>query len=168
MKERYELGMNNFDSKFWDDNDQWFYNHDLISGEATRIKDIGGLVAGFGVHLSPTQKSSLLEYLERLIKTDHYLCPSYDPEGPLYNNQRYWRGPIWPHMNWMIYHALLRNQEPRWAEVIKKDTLQLIGRFGFHEYFEPSRSLASDLDAGYGGKDFSWASSSVLDLLYEL
>ncbi len=168
MTERYELGMDNFDSKFWDDQDQWFYNHDLISGEATRIKDIGGLVAGFGVQLSQTQKSSLLKYLERLVETDHYLCPSYDPQGPLYNNQRYWRGPIWPHMNWMIYHALLRNQETKWAEAIRKDTLELIGRFGFHEYFEPSKILASGLDVGYGGKDFSWTSSSVLDLLYEL
>ncbi|MEL6942245.1 MAG: hypothetical protein AAFO82_06220, partial [Bacteroidota bacterium] len=53
------------------------------------------------------------------------------------------------------------------AQIVKSDFLELVSNLGFHEYFEPQKSIAKTLSRGYGGDHFSWTASSVIDLLME-
>ncbi len=97
--------------------------------------------------------------------SENFLCASFDPSSAYFNSQKYWRGPIWINLNWLIYKGLVKYNFKNEAEQIKKDTLYLIEKYGFYEYFEPSKEKNKALDKGYGGNNFSWSAALTIDLL---
>ena len=94
---------------------------------------------------------------------DLYMCATFDTKHELFNPKKYWRGPIWMNLNWMIYHGLLNYSFDNAAKRIKTDTIELIERFGFHEYFDPRKHIAPQ--KGYGGNNFSWTAAMLIDFL---
>ncbi|MEM9846744.1 MAG: glycoside hydrolase, partial [Bacteroidota bacterium] len=114
-----------------------------------------------------SQATVLNSYLKSLHQRDLYLCPSFDVDDPLFDSKRYWRGPVWPHMNWMIYQGLKQYGFEETAKIVKADTLEIVHKFGFFEYFEPQKEVAKTITKGYGGDHFSWTASSVIDLVME-
>jgi hypothetical protein len=64
----------------------------------------------------------------------------------------------------MLYHGLKRYGFATEASQVKKDTLHLIERTGFYEYFDP-RSETKDTDRGLGGDHFSWTAALYLDFM---
>lgn len=94
---------------------------------------------------------------------DLYMCASFDPTHSKFNSQKYWRGPVWINLNWILYHGLRRYKAEKLAERIKKDTLELVSKFGYCEYFDPIKKN----DGAYGGENFSWSAALTLDLLAE-
>ncbi|PQB03994.1 MGH1-like glycoside hydrolase domain-containing protein [Aureitalea marina] len=96
---------------------------------------------------------------------ENFLCASFDPLSEWFESSRYWRGPVWINLNWIIYKGLRNYQLNTEAEQIKKDTLDLLTKYGCFEYFEPSREMNEGLKAGYGGNNFSWSAALGLDLL---
>jgi len=96
----------------------------------------------------------------------YFLCPSFDTTAEAFESQRYWRGPVWLNMNWLLYQGLQRHGCPKLAEEIKKDSLQIVGEQGFYEYFEPEKEKSKWMDGkGYGGATFSWTAALVIDFL---
>ncbi|MEM7187638.1 MAG: trehalase family glycosidase [Bacteroidota bacterium] len=95
----------------------------------------------------------------------NFLCASFDPSSPMFNSEKYWRGPIWINLNWIIYRGLLKYGYTEVAHRIKEDSLFLVRKYGFYEYFEPSKALNKRLDKGYGGNNFSWSAALTIDLL---
>ncbi|MEM9819775.1 MAG: trehalase family glycosidase [Bacteroidota bacterium] len=91
------------------------------------------------------------------------LCPSYSRLSDQFNPQKYWRGPIWVNINWLLYHGLLHYDFTETAEQVKMDTLGLLEKQGFYEYFDPHKLL--EADAGYGTNQFSWSAALCLDFL---
>jgi hypothetical protein len=51
------------------------------------------------------------------------------------------------------------------AAQIRTDSIALIEKYGFYEYFECDRIKNETLDTGYGGNNFSWSAALILDLL---
>lgn len=97
-----------------------------------------------------------------------YLCPSTALDEPGFDPHRYWRGPVWTNMNWMLYHALHRYGHVALAERMKSDAFELVCRHGFWEYFNPWKNLHTDEPTGgYGSNQFSWTAALVLDWLGE-
>ena len=96
---------------------------------------------------------------------ENYLCASFDPSSELFNSKKYWRGPVWINLNWIIYRGLLNYGYAIEAETIKNDTLFFIKKYGFYEYFEPSKAANESLIKGYGGNNFSWSAALTIDLL---
>lgn len=96
---------------------------------------------------------------------ERFLCASFDPTSSEYNSQKYWRGPIWINLNWLIYRGLKRYEYQSVADRIKADTIELLGKYGFYEYFEPSIEKNQSLSQGYGGNNFSWSAALYLDLI---
>ena len=84
--------------------------------------------------------------------------PSFDPGRPEFEPQRYWRGPVWLIVNWMLIDGLRRNGRPGLAERIRRDSLALVERSGFAEYFDPLNG------APLGGSRFSWTAATYLHL----
>lgn len=96
---------------------------------------------------------------------ENYLCASFDPSSVHFNSEKYWRGPIWINLNWLIYRGLLAYGFQDEADQIKRDTLGFIEKYGFYEYFEPSKEKNKTLTKGYGGNNFSWSAALTIDLL---
>ena len=95
----------------------------------------------------------------------YFLCPSFDPESPSFDPKRYWRGPVWINLNWLIYQGLNRYGFNKVAENVRRDTLALLEECGFYEYFDPRRDLDPGHFRGYGGNHFSWSAALYLDLI---
>jgi neutral trehalase len=88
-----------------------------------------------------------------------FLVPSYDLASPDFDRRRYWRGPVWINIDWLIWRGLRQHGSPAVTEEIARSIVQLVRRSGFREYFDPFTG------EGYGSDDFSWTAALLIDLL---
>ncbi len=91
-----------------------------------------------------------------------FLCPSLAYTHPAFEDRRYWRGPVWININWLLYKGCQKQGFHEVAERIKNDSLSLVAQNGFYEYFSP---IPTNEQAGFGGQNFSWSAALVLDML---
>lgn len=87
------------------------------------------------------------------------LVPTTSPEAPQFDAARYWRGPVWVSVNWLVLQGLTAAGLAEAAAALREETLDLVERGGFHEYFD-ARS-----GEGRGIEDFTWSAALTLDLL---
>jgi glycogen debranching enzyme len=85
-------------------------------------------------------------------------------DEPMFDPVKYWRGPVWVNVNWMLHHGLLRAGKHELAARVRDDTLALLERHGFWEYFDP-RPAAAGRSGGLGTDGFSWSAALALDFL---
>lgn len=100
-----------------------------------------------------THHDELLSELARYSDAAQYAVPSFDPAHELFDPIRYWRGPVWAMMNWMIAQGLADHGHQDWYERIRADTLALIEKSGFAEYFSPVDGRPC------GGSLFTWTAA---------
>ena len=86
------------------------------------------------------------------------LLPSVPPDQPEFEADRYWRGPVWVNINWLVVRGLEELGLAAEAAVLAEETLDLVRRAGCFEYFH------ANTGEGLGGADFSWTAALVLDL----
>jgi len=156
----------NFNTKLFDPELGAYVHYDLRNNRLIR-------------HISSSSFSPLYanipnqERAEILVKTmmdkfggdDKYLCASFDPKSERFNPRKYWRGPVWINMNWMLYYGLKNYGFDEVAKRIKNDSIALIERDGFFEYFDCRKDNGETTRIGYGGGDFSWSAALLIDLL---
>ena len=87
--------------------------------------------------------------------------PTCDRVFPSFVPTRYWRGPAWVNVNWMIARGLRRYRFDAYARAIEETTLRLVRQAGFMEYFHPITG------EGLGSDQFAWSAALTLDLLRE-
>lgn len=97
--------------------------------------------------------SALQAHFDRIAARVRYMMPSYDPDHRSYEPLRYWRGPVWVMINYMIAKGFAEAGDEARAERLRADTAGLIETSGFAEYFSP------ETGAGAGGGSFSWTSA---------
>ncbi len=157
-----------FESKLWSDRIQTYCSYDMVAGELIEMPEIGGLCALFGGSPTCDRAAAIARYMEELASgrsQPYWLCPSFDPDHALFNPKKYWQGPVWPQMNWLLSKGLHRYGYDVLAARLATDLLELLEQYGFYEYFDPRKNLSDQLTKGYGGGDFSWTSAVALDLL---
>lgn len=164
VKEWQQLSKSNFDKKFWNEELNMYVGFDLRNNKQMHHREIGGLVPLFANIPDKDKANKLNNYLTDLSNRGFYLCPSFDVDSPHFDSKRYWRGPIWPQMNWMIHQGLLNYDFKDTAEIVRSDLNTLIHKLGFYEYFEAQKQVVETLDKGYGGSNFSWTASSYIHL----
>jgi hypothetical protein len=149
----------------WDPQLQLCLDYDLRAGEPLRARTI----AGFAPLISGTEKvhrqRTILDVLDSRAFVGHPnlrwpLPPSTSPEEPEFQPRSYWRGPVWPVMNWLLWWSLMRAGEKERAARLRNYGLAQLsdGRFG--EYYEPftGEPLGSD--------EQSWTAAVALDWLW--
>ena len=165
LEEWQQQSLRSYNSKLWNKNLNFYTGYDLVSETQLGYKEIGGLTPLFAEIPSPEKAKILNDYLQSLHERNYYLCPSFDVDSPLFDSKRYWRGPIWPQMNWLIYHGLNKYGFQETAKIVKSDLIELVEKLGFYEYFESQKSIVPSLSSGYGGSSFSWTASTIIDFL---
>lgn len=163
-----ELTLYSMNEKLWDE--EWgIYNaFDLRNNEIIPGETSNGLIPLFGGIPTQEQAEQMLklfnhEAFSGSSKNQTWLCPTYSLLADDVDYEKYWRGPVWVNMNWMLYYGLLHYDFEKEAEKIREHTLELLSRYGFFEYFDPRKSI--EQKAGYGTNQFSWSAALCIDLL---
>ena len=84
---------------------------------------------------------------------------SVPPDDPRFEPALYWRGPIWPMINWVVHEGLLRYGLAGDAADIRKAVIALARREGLWEHYNAVTG------EGGGTENLSWTAALVLDLL---
>lgn len=134
-----------------------FTSRDLVDGAALDVGTSAGFLPLYARATTPEQAAALAATLDTWAARVRYLVPSTDPADPRFEPVRYWRGPIWSVVNWMIADGFEASGNPALARRIEADTSALVAGAGLSEYFDPTNG------AGAGGASFSW--TAAIDLL---
>ena len=94
---------------------------------------------------------------------DKYICASFDTLSENFNPKKYWRGPVWLNLNWILFHGFNRYGFIDISQKIKKDSIDLIENEGFYEYFDPTNKNDKNKKRACGSNNFSWTAALYLD-----
>jgi glycogen debranching enzyme len=104
-----------------------------------------------------SRKQSIADKLRRV--STRFGIPSQDPESGEFERYRYWRGPIWLIINYMICDGLMDEDHHELSQKICETSIDLIKKSGFAEYYDPIEGTAC------GGQSFSWTAAMVLEFI---
>jgi Trehalase len=152
--ERLRAGL----QRLWSPEFGLYLSQDLVSGEAILAGTSAGLLPLFPGGVPAEQVTAMAGTLRRWAEVVRYLVPSTAPDDARFEAGRYWRGPAWAVVNWMIAEGLDAAGQTVLAARVRGDTRALIAGAGLSEYFDPVNG------AGIGGNDFSWTAAIWLML----
>lgn len=150
----YERG----NALLWNEDVQCFCARDTRTGafsDGITNASVLALFAGAG---TDTQRAKVVEHARAIMDASHAGFPSWDPRHPAYESQRYWRGPVWTMLNYLIAEGFDANGAPDLGMKLRQQTLDLVRTAGFYEYFD------SRTGAGCGGGRFTWTAAIHLVL----
>jgi hypothetical protein len=87
----------------------------------------------------------------------HALPPTLSPDDPGFQPKTYWRGPVWPVMNWLFWWGLERHGDHALADRWRYHGLAQLTDLAFGEYYD---SLTGE---PAGSHDQSWTAAVALD-----
>ncbi len=115
---------------------------DLASGMPLRTDTI----AGFAPLLCFTSSDAEFAAAQRTLFSADWctaeglafpLPPSTAPQSPAFEEERYWRGPVWPIMNWLLGWALGEGGDAEGAAHLRAHGLDQLRDGTFAEYYQP-------------------------------
>jgi hypothetical protein len=150
--------------KCWDDKLNLCLDYDLRADRSLRVRTVAGFAPLIAGRQSPERLATLLGKLDSTAFAGHSelrwpLPPSTSPEELGFHPRSYWRGPVWPVANWLLWWSLIRSGETERAAQIRRSSLDQIAEGGFAEYLEPFSGEP------LGSKEQSWTAAVVLDWL---
>ncbi len=143
-------------SALWSEAAGQFLCFDRITDRLIQSRSVGGvfpLFAGLG------NTERLVATITRWREQVAFGVASHDPADPRFDSHRYWRGPCWLIVNYMLADGLKRSGAGEAAAAIDADSLALIRASGFAEYYDPTDG------SGLGGRHFTWTAAMVVELL---
>lgn len=146
--------------ELWDPYSGQYYSRDFVTHRLLKTPSIATLLPLYAGSIARDRA----EQLVKLLENDHlfgtaYPVPSVPPSSFWFNPERYWQGPTWVNMNWMIIKGLKDYGFKHHAGALKDSTIAMVEKSGFYEYFDPKSG------APYGAADFSWTAALTIDLI---
>jgi len=135
-----------------------FVSLDLVSGQDITAPTQAGFMPLLALDLDAGQRQAVEAEIGRWCAGMVVGLPSTAPSSPAFEPKRYWRGPVWAVVNWLIAKGLRTNGLDDLARSLERGTVAAIERAGFCEYFDPTTG------EGLGGDSFSWTAASYLVL----
>lgn len=152
------------DEKLWDDEHAVYCDYDVISGEHVQTRTASGFAPLYAGIPDGTRAERMVERVVASgvrVGDDGWAVTSLSPDDPRFQPTLYWRGPVWPILNWVLYRGLSRYGFDELAAQVRTALLGLVRRGGFWEHYSP------ETGRGHGGEQFAWTAALVLDLLHE-
>ncbi len=87
------------------------------------------------------------------------LLPSTSPVSKDFRPREYWRGPVWPVLNWLFAWTFARRGWSERSLMLRREGLRQAGDGAFAEYYEPFTGEP------LGSMQQSWTAAAVLDWL---
>jgi hypothetical protein len=143
--------------RLWDPETNFFHALDVRSGRLSPARSVSGLLPLMLPDLDQDRAAMLAD--EARSPRFGLPAPSYDRTGPAFDDRRYWRGPVWVNVNWLLRRGLLVHGRRDDAEQLRQALVRLVHRNGHYEYFHPEDG------SGLGSPAFGWTAALCLDLL---
>lgn len=156
-KAQADAGIAAMDS-LWSDQHGQYLCFDRVEGTSVDSPSVGGLLATFAP-IPEARAAAIAKRISRIGDTAKYLVPSHDLGDARFDHLRYWRGPVWLIVNYMIADGLTQVGQHDVAEAIRKHSIELIGLSGFAEYYSPVDGTPA------GGATFTWTAAMVIEFL---
>lgn len=145
----------------WHARDRFFYPLDLVSGRLIRTGTASGFMPLYAGATTPAMADHLLEHLmDRREFYYHLGVPSTSFETPAFDPCRYWRGPVWINIHWLLQRGLLRYGYLDIAAKLTHKSRSLVDKEGYWEYYDPF------VGKGLGASYFAW--STLTDIMSPL
>jgi neutral trehalase len=146
----------------WDDEQALYVDYDVIAEKRVGVGTAAGLAP---LYAGVPARSRAARMVERLagsrvqVGSSGWAVTSLSPSDPGFQPTRYWRGPVWPILNWVLGRGLERYGYSDEAEQVRRAVVELGRSEGFWEHYDPLTGR------GHGGEQFAWTAGLVLDLL---
>lgn len=146
----------------WDPYAQEYFSRDFVTHRLLKESSIATLLPLYAGSITKERAAELVKLLEN----EHqfgtpFPVPTAPASSPRFDEDRYWQGPSWVNMNWLIIDGLSRYGYLDHAAALRETTLEMVERSGFYEYFNPKTG------EGLGAPHFSWTAALALDLLHK-
>lgn len=144
----------------WDDQFNVYFSRDFITNKLIKEPTIASLLPLYAGTISKERARKLVQVLTNThVFWLNHPIPSVPRNIRSFDRTRYWQGPTWINMNWLIIDGLNRMGFEKEAAAVKSHTLELLREHGIWEYYDPISGQ------GLGSADFSWTAALALDLL---
>lgn len=162
--ELYKKTKTAIDQKLWCEEKSFYVNFNVVEQKQVHERVLAGFLPLYAGVPDKNRANTLFNYLNT-----HCFCrlddiclaaPTYDRSSSNFSGSKYWRGPIWINLNWMLCLGLSDYGYDEYASRIMETIIKLPAMNGFYEYFDP------DTGKGYGSNHFSWTAALFLDALY--
>jgi Trehalase len=157
--EQTAAGLN---ERLWDDVEGGYGAFDVRAGKRVRANTSGGFAPLFAGVPTPERARHMLDRLMAssvAVDGAGRVVTSVAPDDASYDPALYWRGPVWPMINWVVHAGLRRYGFVDEAREIRAALLELVRREGFWEHYNATTGQ------GQGTEQVSWTAALVLDLL---
>ncbi|RMG68304.1 MAG: glycoside hydrolase [Calditrichaeota bacterium] len=166
LEECYQQTNRALREKLWDPTHGAFDTYDLRAGRLIETETASGFMPLLSGAPTREMAATIYRFLEsNSFCTMHnnacFSIPNYNLEGEYLDPANYWRGPVWINTNWLLMQGLKRYGFKQKAMSVREDIIELVRRWGFHEYFDPFKGI------GYGTDNFSWTAALFIDAALE-
>jgi hypothetical protein len=160
---RAEATAQALNTRCWDAAQGIYIDYDLVARAPIPVAVAAGFAPLFAGVPSAEQAQRMYSYLNSpsfyALGEPGYPAPSYNRQAPGFSPNRYWRGPVWLNIDWLLMHGLRRYGFSAYAQQVEQAIVELVRQHGFFEYFNPQTGQ------GHGTDQFSWTAALLLDVL---
>ncbi len=129
------------------------------SGGLVDSASVGGLLPLLVLPDGHPHLNALCRRLNHSLDVAPFGVASHPPEDSRFDGRRYWRGPSWLIVNYLLIKGLQDNNNAALAERIVNASLRCIEQSGCSEYYHPITGEA------LGGGTFTWTAAMVIEFL---
>jgi len=146
--------------KLWDEEAGQYFSRSFSRKELIKEPSVATFMPLYAGCISPAHAKQLVNLLnDKMRYAPTWPIPSVPLDSPYFNDSRYWQGPTWINMNWLIIDGLERYGFKDEAKDLRDKTLRLVEQNGCSEYYNPLTGAPN------GAKNFSWTAALSIDLL---
>ncbi|MFT4760751.1 MAG: hypothetical protein ACI9XO_004587 [Paraglaciecola sp.] len=161
------LTVHTFNEKLWNAKQGIYNAWDLVADQAIQIQGITGLLPLAGWLPEISQALQMLDLINSesfagTFENAAFMCPSLSLTNENTDPMKEHYGAISMDLNWLLYYGLNQYETPEFleaAEQIKQQSLNILTKNGFREYFNP---LQKNLTTAGLGQNENPISAAIL------
>ena len=147
-------------NQLWDDERKSFFSRSHKTKNLLKEDSIASLLPLYSGAISKDQADLIVKAMQdKTLYQTKFPLPSVPINSSWFKPMRYWQGPTWININWLLIDGLERYGYKQLASELSEQTINLVKNSGFNEYFNPIDGSAA------GVHDFSWTAALIIDLL---